>query len=235
MKIIRACALAASLMAGLAVADEPAPAAPSTHGKFAGNWVVRGAFGDLKYTLTCFFIGDEQTISGPCLTIREPFLRANGRLNEKSLQFKYKTEYQGTGLTLDYRGRVQPDGSFKGKVMADQSEGKFEATPQSVLTVGDMTPWIINVGFSSSMQYSVVCGLRQNEDRIKGPCAISQGATLQARGRVDGDNVFFEYDTQFEGRQIHVEYSGSLQADGTLKGTIKEGASEGAFSAEREE
>ncbi|MBB6092175.1 hypothetical protein HNQ60_001021 [Povalibacter uvarum] len=233
MKIIRACALTASLTAGLAMADAPAPAAPSAESKFAGNWIVKGEFGDLKYTLSCFFIGDDQTLSGPCLGIREPLLRANGRLNEKSMQFKYKTEYQGTGLTLDYRGRVQSDGSFKGTVMADQSEGRFEATPQSVLTVGEMTPWILNVGFTSSMQYSVVCGFRQSGDRIKGPCAISQGATLQARGRIEGDNVSFEYDTQYEGRPIRVEYSGTLQADGALQGTIKEGSSAGVFSAER--
>lgn len=233
MKIIRACALTASLMTGLAMADEPAPAAPAAQGKFAGNWIVRGAFGDLKYTLSCFFIGDDQTVSGPCITVREPFLKANGRLREKSLQFKYKTEYQGTGITLDYRGRLQADGSFKGTVMADQSEGKFDATPQSVLIVGDMTPWILNVGFTSSIQYSVVCGFKQADDRIKGPCAISEGATLQARGTVEGDTLSFEYDTQYEGRQIHVEYSGTLQADGTLNGSVKEGSSMGAFSGER--
>lgn len=234
MRIIRTCALAAGLLLmGPSLADEPAPAAPSVQGKFTGNWIVRGTFGELKYTLSCFFVGDEQTISGPCLTIQEPILTARGRLHEKSMQFKYKTEYQGAGLTLDYRGRIQPDGSFKGTVMADQSEGRFEATPQSVLTVGEMTPWIINVGFSSSMQYSVICGFNLNGDRLRGPCAISQGATLQARGRVEGDNVSFEYDTQYEGRQIHVEYSGILTADGALKGTIKEGSSAGTFSAER--
>lgn len=230
MKTFRALIFAASLMtAGGAMAAEPA--APAASGA-AGQWIVKLAFGDLKFTLSCFFTGVDDIV-GPCLTIREPLLKATGRLYEKSLQFKYKTEYQGNMLTLDYRGKVQPDGSFKGTVMADQSEGRFEATPQSLLTVGAMTPWILNVGFTNSIQYSVACGFNADGDRIKGPCAIVSGATLQARGRVEGSNVSFAYDTAYEGRQIHVEYSGTLQADGSLKGTIKEGSSAGTFSAER--
>ena len=54
-----------------------------------------------------------------------------------------------------------------------------------------------------------------------------------AKGAVDGSKATFAYDTDYQGRAVHVEYTGEVQADGSMKGPIREGDSEGSFTAAR--
>lgn len=220
-------------MVGLSAAAEPAASSTSTN-NVAGNWFVRGDFGTLTYALSCFFTTIDQMISGPCISILEPLLRATGRLNDKVMQFKYTTIYNNGKITLNYRGRIQPDGTVKGSIDTGLSKGAFQATPLSALATDQKTPWIFAVAFPDGLQYSVLCVFNSSDGKASGPCAVTQGSTLQAAGKFEGDNVSFDYRTEFQGVPVHVQYAGAVQSDGTLKGTITEGASVGTFTGQRQ-
>lgn len=197
----------------------------------SGPWAVKGEFGpQFKYTLLCGLNAGGQ---GPCTAILGPLLNASGRLSDGALKFGYETDFNGGGVRLDYYGRVGPDGTVRGSLKANTSNGVFEATPLPIAGTDQVSAWWINVGLSDQMKYSVVCLFRADGEKLKGPCAIAQGPILRATGTADGARVSIAYDTTFQGRPTHVVYAGEVQADGSLKGTIRSGEAVGAFTAAR--
>ncbi len=200
----------------------------------SGAWTVKGDFGPkLKYTLVCLLKGNGTKFSGPCVATLGPMLKATGRLAGATMRFGYDTEYNYSGLHLDYVGNLQEDGVVRGVIDTRLSTGAFQATPLMQDGAGQASAWKVEVAFDA-LKYVVLCAFKSNSGNLRGPCAVTQGPTLQASGVSDGVNVTLGYDTDFQGQPVHVEYKGVLQPDGSLKGTTASGSGVGVFTATRQ-
>ena len=120
-----------------------------------------------------------------------------------------------------------PDGGAKGLVSTRLSTGQFEATPLPELSSALTAAWKVDVGFSDQIKYVLLCAFKSEGSKLGGPCAIIQGANLQARGAADGPNFSLAYDTTFQGRPVHVDYAGAFQPEGSVKGKVTAGESAG--------
>ena len=199
---------------------------------FSGAWAVKGDFGSqLRYTLICIWRGADSSLAGPCVATQGRTQQATGRRSGNQLRFKYLTDYNGSGLHLEYTGVIQPDGTLKGAVNTGLSSGVFQGISLIESSVDHSTTWKMSVSISDGLQYVVVCTFKAEGERLHGPCDLTQGPTLQSSGTTEGSTVAIGYDTEDQGKTLHVVYNGDLLSDGSLKGTINAGDSVGAFSA----
>ena len=222
----------AMLVGLLAAMAAPGAAQAADH---AGTWAVKAEFGrQFKYTLLCTLSSAGDGLAGPCSAFTGRTLRTTGYLNGNSLRFAYDTDFNGAAIRLDYVGRLQPNGAFRGAVETRTSQGVFEA--RRVLDPGpdQLSAWKLDVGFSAQMRYGVFCGFKADGARLRGPCAIAVGETLPTKGAADASTVTFAYDTVFQGQPTHVVYTGAVQPDGSLKGTITSGGGTGTFTATKQ-
>jgi hypothetical protein len=106
--------------------------------------------------------------------------------------------------------------------------------PASALAADISGVWKVHGVFNSVISYTATCTFRQAGASLAGPCVDPQNNTnVVAKGAVNGGNVEFGYDASFQGLTVHLDYKGSLQPDGTLKGVIETGGPEGEFTANR--
>ena len=94
--------------------------------------------------------------------------------------------------------------------------------------------WKVHGVFSGVITYTAVCTFTQAGPSLAGPCVDAQNNTnVKAKGAVNGAAVEFSYDANFNGLAVHLDYKGAVQPDGTLKGVIDTGGTQGAFTADR--
>src|SRR5450432_2140715 len=55
--------------------------------------------------------------------------------------------------------------------------------------------------------------LKANAGKLTGTAAGPQGSVAIAEGKVDGDNVFFVENMNYQGMDIRIEYSGKIAGD----------------------
>ena len=199
----------------------------------AGSWVLKADFApSAHYTFVCTFKSDGSAIQGPCSAVQGRVLSTTGSSDGKRMRLKYSSDYNGSGLELNYNGEVLTDGSVKGTVTNRLGDGVFGGAP--VTTDHDLNPqaWRLNVAFDG-VNYTLMCSLKSDGTRLKGPCGISDGTVLAVSGSSDASSTTLSYDTNVNGQPIHAVYTGTVQPDGSLKGTIKAGDSAGTFTAKR--
>jgi hypothetical protein len=199
----------------------------------SGNWIVKGEFGPkLRYTLLCVFTVDGSRLAGPCAAAQGAVLRARGVLTGDRLRFNYETEWNESGLELDYAGRLQSDNFVKGVVQNRLAQGVFQGAALTAGGADSPRAWSFDVLFPD-VRYSVVCGFQMRGADLAGPCVVLQDAVFQAQGTDGTDQITFGYDTTFQGQAVHVAYAGTTQPDGSLRGTITAGGTTGVFTATR--
>ena len=80
---------------------------------------------------------------------------------------------------------------------------------------------------------SIECTLVQRGNVLTGSCKPAQFEPSATTGTVDGANATWGYDVVFNGNQNHVTYEATLNADGTLSGTLHLGPMPTPFTATR--
>ena len=216
-----------------ALAALAAPIAASA-ADMAGTWVVKGVFGPkIKYTLLCVLNADGPALSGSCFAGQGYALATTGAFNGDKMHFGYSTDFEGNTLHLNYTGAMQPSGYVKGGVVNQMGAGGFQGALLAPVVADHPQLWSFDVAFSQDIKFTLVCGFRMTNVKLAGPCITSDGAALVTKGAVDSSTVTFAYDTQVQGRPLHVEYSGGVQPDGSIKGSITAGGGIGEFSAAR--
>ena len=199
-----------------------------------GSWVVKADFGrTARYTFVCTFGSDGKAFQGPCATVQGRVLPTTGSRDAHRMRIKYSNDYNGSGLEQDYSGEVRPDGSVQGEVKNRLSSGAFGGAP--LTTDRNLNPqaWRFEVGFSDEIKFNLICSLKDDGGRLRGPCGITDGAILQTSGETEGETISFGYDADVSGKPLHASYTGTLQSDGSLKGSVKAGDATGAFTARR--
>ena len=206
---------------------------PASAADLSGSWILKAQFAPkASYTFVCTFKSDGAAFQGPCSAVQGRVLSATGSFDGKRLRLKYSTDYNGSGIEQDLNGTVQPDGSVKGSVSNRLGEGVFGGAP--LTTDRDLNPqaWRMNVAFQD-VSFDLVCSLKSDGTKVKGPCGISDGSVLDTRGSLDGDKVSLNYDANVSGQVVHADYTGTVEPDGSLKGAIKAGDAAGTFTAKR--
>ena len=108
-------------------------------------------------------------------------------------------------------------------------------SPVAALAADLSGAWKINGSFDSmGVTYSLTCTLTQTGTTLAGPCKGPQGEDIAATGSYDGTNAVISYDTTYQGTPVHLDYKGTVQADGSLKGAIDAGAVQGTFTATKQ-
>ena len=200
-----------------------------------GAWVVNShPSPSLSYTLVCILAARNGPVSGPCVGTQGQMLHITGRASDSRMRFKYTSDYNGSGVHLEYDGLRQPDGKVIGTVTAASSSGAFNATTLVSSPIDHATTWKIDVNISDQFKYVLICTFRSDGQRFSGPCATAQGPTLRTSGTAADGGLKLGYDTVYEGRPVHVDYAGSVQGDGSLTGTVRAGTSLGTFTASRQ-
>ena len=204
-------------------------------GDFSGTWLVNGSFGPtFSYKLVCVLKTQRQDIWGSCATIQEKTKPTTGYTSGNKMTFRYRTDFNGSGVKLVYHGEIQPDGTVKGKVNSTgNSEGVFEARALTDRVAGKPVTWKVSAAFSETIKYVLLCTFKSDGGDFAGPCDVTAGDSLVARGSSDGTKMSLAYDTVFQNQPVHVEYAGTMQSADSLMGTIKAGASTGTFTGER--
>ena len=108
------------------------------------------------------------------------------------------------------------------------------ACAPTVLLAADMSgTWTVNGAFDSmGVKYTVSCAIKDDGGKLAGPCTGDpSGGTLQATGTESGTAVEFAYDTTYQGTPVHLDYKGTVAADGSIAGTIDTGGPQGTFTA----
>ncbi len=215
-------------VAMLACLAAPAAARASD---FSGTWIIQAApAGQPDAKLVCVLTQAGETLSGPCAAVQGRLLPTVGHTDGSVMEFKYATDYNGSGVHLDYTGRVQPDGTVKGPVSTGAVTGTFVATQVQKSEPGHTT-WKVDSRIGPQFRYLLVCTFKSNSERFRGPCVATDGPTLHASGALSGGEVTLGYDTEIAGKPAHVAYVGALQPDGSLSGKIVTG---GTFTATRQ-
>ena len=81
---------------------------------------------------------------------------------------------------------------------------------------------------------SIECTLMQRDNVLTGTCKPAQFDPSATTGTVTGANATWGYDVVFNGNKNHVEYEATLEANGTLSGTLHLGPTPTPFTAVRQ-
>ena len=119
--------LLVSLLLGAA-----ALAAPADNPKFAGKWQVHSSIAGTEVDMVCTFTQKDDALAGNCVS-DQGTVEITGKVNGDKVSWSYKTEYQGTPLTVKYDGAVDSDNKIKGSVDVPEFGvgGDFAAVPAS--------------------------------------------------------------------------------------------------------
>lgn len=112
-----------SLLAAAAVAH--AADTPSISGK----WQVHTSISGNESDAVCTFVQKEDALAGSCATDRGTF-EITGKVNGTKVTWSYKSDYNGTPLTVAYDGAVSAATAIRGSVAVPEfnAAGDFTAT-----------------------------------------------------------------------------------------------------------
>jgi hypothetical protein len=96
---------------------------------FAGKWEVRQSIAGNDNTQTCTFTQTGNDLTGTC-GMEDKQLQISGKVDDKKVTWSFKTEYNGSPLTVKYAGAMDAQNKISGTVMVEEFnvEGEFSAT-----------------------------------------------------------------------------------------------------------
>ncbi|HLK67413.1 MAG TPA: hypothetical protein VKU19_28450 [Bryobacteraceae bacterium] len=112
----------AALIATVAIAADN----PSINGK----WQVTSSISGNEYQATCTFTQKAEALTGSC-TNDQGTVEITGSVTGDKVAWSYKSQYNGTPLTVKYEGTVNADSLIKGSVNVPEfgAGGDFSASP----------------------------------------------------------------------------------------------------------
>jgi len=117
------------LLASLLLASASVAAYAADDASIAGKWQIQTSVAGNESTYPCTFEHKESELTGGC----SPELGAvqiKGKVEGKKVTWTYKTEYNGSPLTVTFKGTLDAAGKIAGSVVAEEYgvEGEFTAT-----------------------------------------------------------------------------------------------------------
>jgi hypothetical protein len=79
---------------------------------------------------------------------------------------------------------------------------------------------------------ALVCSLKQEDAKLSGKCVAETGnINAPVTGKVDGKNVSFQFDFDYNGMALTMAFSGAGDTDAAMKGNIEVAGASGTFTA----
>ena len=75
-------------------------------------------------------------------------------------------------------------------------------------------------GDVSGFPINSTCTVRVVDTALTGACTSAEGGSYEIAGTVQGENVTFSHDADYEGQPISVIYTGTAQSETEVRGTI---------------
>jgi hypothetical protein len=118
-------AVIAAVFVTLSVAATPAAENPLT-----GEWKVRNDIASNVSEMSCSFTQKGEDLTGGCAT-EQGNVEITGKVVETSVNWVFKSAYNGAPITLTYKGSLGTDGQLAGAVTVEEFSvtGEFTATP----------------------------------------------------------------------------------------------------------
>jgi hypothetical protein len=104
-------------------------AAAADKDSLSGKWQVHQSIGGNENSQTCTFTQNGNDLSGSC-GVEDKTVQIVGKVDDKKVTWSYKTEYNGSPLTLQYTGTIDPQNKISGTLLVEEFsvEGEFTAT-----------------------------------------------------------------------------------------------------------
>lgn len=120
MRIRLAAFVVMACVYGAVAADKPS---------VAGNWQVHSVISGTESDVSCSFTQKETELTGTCLTDQGVKAPVTGKVDGSKVTWSYKSEYQGTPLTVNHEGTLE-GAKITGTVSVPEFsvDGEFTAT-----------------------------------------------------------------------------------------------------------
>ena len=96
-----------------------------------GQWTVHNSIAGNDSDQECKFVQTEAKLSGTCKSSEEKDVPVTGAVDGNKVTWKYDSEYNGSPITLTYKGVLDDAGKIAGSVDVDPFSvtGDFTAAP----------------------------------------------------------------------------------------------------------
>ena len=95
-----------------------------------GKWQIQRSAAGNESTQDCTFTQKDNDLTGSCTSADSPSVQITGKVEGKKVTMTYKSEYNGSPLTVVYNGTVESATKIAGTLTAVEFgvEGVFTAT-----------------------------------------------------------------------------------------------------------
>ncbi len=103
--------------------------APASDAGLSGKWKIHQSIAGNESDSECTFTQKDNDLSGTCGTDSSTAAKFTGKVDGKKVSWSYKSEYNGSPLTMNYSGTLD-SGKIAGDVEVDPFNvtGDFTAT-----------------------------------------------------------------------------------------------------------
>jgi hypothetical protein len=108
-----------------------APAFAADAPLLTGKWHVHNSISGNESDQICTFTQKDADVSGSCTSGRGT-VQITGKVDGSRITWSYKSEYEGTPLTVNYQGTIDASAKMSGSVSVPEfsADGDFTATPE---------------------------------------------------------------------------------------------------------
>jgi hypothetical protein len=244
MKIIRSFVAAAFIAVPAFVAAQTATPAADPIGTWSASFNTQN--GVIPGTLKLQKSGDK--ITGT-ISSQEGTSPVEAEVKGKTLTVWFNYNANGQAIPIEMSGTIEGD-SAKGTMTAggnaagdwtatrakqgnDTKEGQETKQPASSSAASLTGAWTMSLNLDT-VTATPSLTLKQDGEKLTGEYTSQQYGKFPLAGTVKGDAVDFSVTLNIEGNSVTGTYSGKLQPDGTIKGSVDIGGMmSGTFTATR--
>jgi hypothetical protein len=94
-----------------------------------GNWNVHNSIAGNESDMACSFIQKDKELTGTCQA-DQGTVKISGTIDDKKVSWTYKSEHDGSPITLTYGGTLDSSDKISGTVKVEEYgvDGEFTAT-----------------------------------------------------------------------------------------------------------
>jgi hypothetical protein len=117
------------LFASLLFACAPLVTSAADDASFTGKWQIHTSVSDHESDISCTFTQTASELGGTC-SPEAGTVHITGKVEGKNITWTYKSTYDGSPLTVTFKGKFDSAGKMSGSVIAEEygAEGVFTAT-----------------------------------------------------------------------------------------------------------
>jgi hypothetical protein len=141
----------------------------------------------------------------------------------KDLTVRFTFQGQSGPMAIEMAGTVDAD-TVKGTMaVGGQSGGQWSATREKESSSPSLTgTWSVTVELPN-MTASPTMVLKQDGEKLTGDYVSAQYGKFPLTGTIKGAEIAFSFAMNVDGNALNVTYAGTVNKDGTLKGSVNYG------------